>query len=68
MSYEIVIEHTEDGDCACHDCSFAEKAGSHVAVQQMRTDAAQHVYATGHTVDEHVGYHTVVHPRSAVNY
>lgn len=68
MSYEIVIEHVEDGDCRCHDCSFAEKAGGHSAVVKMQTDAAEHVYITGHTVDENVGVHTVVHPRSAVNY
>lgn len=68
MAYEIVIEHAEDGCCTCHECSFAEKASSHAGVVQMQTDAAEHVYVTGHTVDEQVGVRTVVHPRSAVNY
>jgi hypothetical protein len=68
MSYEIVIDHAESGDCACKDCTFTEKAATHLAVLQMHSDVAQHVYVTGHTVDENVGSHTVVHPRSAVNY
>jgi hypothetical protein len=69
MSSLIVIEHSETGDCACHDCAFGEKAGRDgLTVPQMRADAAEHVIATGHTVYENTGQRTVVRPRDSVDY
>jgi hypothetical protein len=68
MSYEILIEHAETGTCHCEQCEFGGQAGSHADVVRMRQDAAQHVYVTGHTVDERIEDHEVVRPRSAVSY